>query len=550
MSKYTYHIRGHGMICIATTNKTEKIYATKIPSNIEIFTYTSIGRTMIEDECRTGSYDYVCNYMKPHLIENTLIKLQTPIYKYRYKNIGEENSNSYLFPEVVLFTEPEASQFTYGIDIIHCNPTNNEQVVIKKITGQYSLSKAIIEIKNDCKKRYIDYPESTIQINLGSCLASLNIDPKKINLPTDILVSIDTFEKYLYEDTSNIYSYFYKNITFIITSNTNRSSDTDKWQLYYDYLMNVNRMFIDTYGELTTILNPISCPIDLTTTADNKKPIIEKIQNEFMNFVRNNNLVSKYKPNLNLNTNIEIELTHDILIENESLKDLNTSISNAYHMNANHMNKKVSIALKASELNKSTKELTNIIDGLIKSKIDTQDSKPKPQITLKGRDKTFQEVKDEAKAQKLARQAKKAKEAEEAKAIEDEQAKAREAEEAKAEEAKAIEDEAREAEQAKAKEAEEAKAIEAEEAREAEEAKAREAEEAKKKGQQPRTNKRRSIFSILRYKPKYATLEVRLGGKKLSHKSKKFRKRHKRISIKRRLRTPKRILKRIPRRII
>jgi len=546
MSKYTYHIRGHGRICIATKNKTEQIYATKIPSNIEIFTYTSIGSTMIEDECRTGSYDYVCNYMKPHLKENTLIKLQTPIYKYKYKNIGEENSNSYLFPEVVLFQEPKASLFTYGI--IHCNPTNNEQVVIKKITGQYSLSEAIIEIQNDCETRYIDYHESTIQINLGSCLSSLSIDPKTINLPTNILVSIDTFEKYLYEDTSNIYSYFYKNITFIITSNTDRSSNTGKWQLYYDCLMDVNQMFIDTYGELTTILNPISCPIDLTTTADNKEPIIEKIQNEFMNFVKNNNLVSKYKSYLNLN----IELTHDILIENESLENLNTSIGNAYHKNANHMNKKVSIALKASELNKSTKELTEIIDDLIKSKIDTQDSitKPKPEITLPGRDKTLQEVMAEAKEKKLTRQAEKAKarEAEEAKAKEAEQAKAKEAEEAEeAEEAKA---KAREAEEAEEAEAREAKAREAK-AREAEEAKAKEAEEAKKKGQQPRTNKRQSIFGIFGYKPKkYATSEVRVGGKKLSHKSKKFRKRHRRISIKRRLRTPKRIPRRIPRRII
>ena len=190
MSKYTYHIRGHGVICRSTKNTTEQIYATKIPSNIEIFTYTSIGSIMIEDECRTGSYDYVCNYMKPHLITNTLIKLQTPIYKYKYKNIGEENSNSnsYLFPEVVLFPELGASQFTYGI--IHCNPTNNEQVVIKKITGQYSLSEAIIKIQNDCEKRYTDYPKSTIQINLGSCLSSLDIDPRKINLPTNILVSI------------------------------------------------------------------------------------------------------------------------------------------------------------------------------------------------------------------------------------------------------------------------------------------------------------------------------------------------------------------------
>lgn len=540
METYSYYIRAHGAIYTSTIGGNEQIYAIEIPSNIEVLTYTPIGKIRIEIQHCSRIYDFICNYKKKNFT-NILIIQDTPGYKYKYKYLEGENTNSYLFPEILLQPDDNKSSFIYGI--IHCDPTTNEQQEVQLITDDYSLSKAIIAIQNHCRKTYrktySDYDK--IQIHLGSCLSTI---PARRPI-TNTLVNIEAFHDNLDESYVKPYSYSYENITFIIKpkevqSREYNAIDDEQTKQYHNYLQEAIENFSRTYGRLSRTPSPIISIIDLTTvtTDDEKKSII---QEEFKKVVLNNNLESKYQyryqyrelinsQRIEIHVNIDIYLTHDQPINESLLSKLNESIFSAIHelSDRNLSNLQFSMRLQVSDLSKPHTELVSRIKNAITEQISSQPANSVISKTIEtGRKTTLQEK---------IRQAKEAKEAREEKT---ETAgttkltiKQRKEERANAK-ARAKEVEAKaETEEVKAKVEVEVDA----------ETKARAQAKVDKTTTPALMSKRWSFFSK---RPKTVTI----GGKKKSHKSKKYRGRHTRRQLKRHVRRPTRIHRRTHRRI-
>jgi hypothetical protein len=139
MVKYTYIISSHGSIR-QTYKRGEshlRIVATAIPKNVELFTYTSIGK-IAYTSC--SAFNYICKY-NPKRYEKAVVSNETPAYKYKYK----KNTKN-LFPMVFFSGDSVADDLTplqFYSGIIHCNPDNmtRDKLIYNKTAQE---AKAII----------------------------------------------------------------------------------------------------------------------------------------------------------------------------------------------------------------------------------------------------------------------------------------------------------------------------------------------------------------------------------------------------------------------
>jgi hypothetical protein len=117
--KYKYIINAHGGIrtCYDTigTRTKDQIMTIKIPKNVELFTYTPLGKLLYSyDTCKLVNYE--CNHYDLKKDSRGLDYVETPLKKYIYK----EDTNN-LFPDIHFsgeYTKTERFRFYSGI--VHC----------------------------------------------------------------------------------------------------------------------------------------------------------------------------------------------------------------------------------------------------------------------------------------------------------------------------------------------------------------------------------------------------------------------------------------------
>uniref|UniRef100_A0A6C0DVM4 Uncharacterized protein n=1 Tax=viral metagenome TaxID=1070528 RepID=A0A6C0DVM4_9ZZZZ len=211
----TYYITAHGTM-ITTGEKIKEYYAITIPQNVELYTFTDIGKSL---KCDETEIDLICDY-NPDKNKNILFNPRTPAFRFKYED-GKENK----FPELLLLPDNEDPKVFYS-GIIHCIPDKsslrpkeviynidaksskncdptkiisikstpydyaknystdynellqNPKIVANKC-GPILLNEAIVIIQLHCKKHY--RPGCIAQIYISTCLREESISTKFID---------------------------------------------------------------------------------------------------------------------------------------------------------------------------------------------------------------------------------------------------------------------------------------------------------------------------------------------------------------------------------
>ena len=137
--EYKYIISAHGGII--TSNKGTKYMAIKIPTNVEIFTYSNLGEK-VSTSCKKNYF--ICDNLDK--VKLSAFMLETPIHKYSYKS----NSQN-IFPEVFLSPDTNIILAFYS-GIVHCIPEHLRTTKTKAMEVIYNMDALV---KQDCNKTTI-----------------------------------------------------------------------------------------------------------------------------------------------------------------------------------------------------------------------------------------------------------------------------------------------------------------------------------------------------------------------------------------------------------
>ena len=138
-NEYKYIISAHGGII--TSNKGTKYMAIKIPTNVEIFTYSKLGE-ILSSSCKKNYF--ICDNLDKVKLSGFM--LETPIHKYSYKS----NSQN-IFPEVFLSPDTNITLAFYS-GIVHCIPEHLRTTKTKAMEVIYNIDALV---KQDCDKTTI-----------------------------------------------------------------------------------------------------------------------------------------------------------------------------------------------------------------------------------------------------------------------------------------------------------------------------------------------------------------------------------------------------------
>ena len=90
----------------------KEYYAITIPQNVELYTFTDIGKSL---KCDETEIDFICDY-NPYKNKNLLFNPRTPAFRFIHED-GKENK----FPELLLLPDNKDPKVFYS-GIIHCIP--------------------------------------------------------------------------------------------------------------------------------------------------------------------------------------------------------------------------------------------------------------------------------------------------------------------------------------------------------------------------------------------------------------------------------------------
>ncbi len=138
-TEYKYIISAHGGII--TSNKGTKYMAIKIPTNVEIFTYTNLGE-IVSTSCKKNYF--ICDNLDK--VKLSAFMLETPIHKYSYKSDSQN-----IFPEVFLSPDTNITLAFYS-GIVHCIPEHLRTTETKAMEVIYNMDALV---KQDCDKTTI-----------------------------------------------------------------------------------------------------------------------------------------------------------------------------------------------------------------------------------------------------------------------------------------------------------------------------------------------------------------------------------------------------------
>ena len=137
--EYKYIISAHGGII--TSNKGTKYMAIKIPTNVEIFTYSKLGE-ILASSCKKNYF--ICDNLDK--VKSHGFMLETPIHKYSYKSDSQN-----IFPEVALTADSKIVLSFYS-GIVHCIPEHLRTTNTKAMEVIYNIDALV---KQDCDKTTI-----------------------------------------------------------------------------------------------------------------------------------------------------------------------------------------------------------------------------------------------------------------------------------------------------------------------------------------------------------------------------------------------------------
>ena len=138
-NEYKYIISAHGGII--TSNKGTKYMAIKIPTNVEIFTYSNLGE-ILASSCKKNYF--ICDNLDK--VKLNAFMLETPIHKYKYKSDSQN-----LFPELALTADSNIVLSFYS-GIVHCIPEHLRTTNTKAMEVIYNIDALV---KQDCDKTTI-----------------------------------------------------------------------------------------------------------------------------------------------------------------------------------------------------------------------------------------------------------------------------------------------------------------------------------------------------------------------------------------------------------
>jgi hypothetical protein len=251
-----YIINSHGAIISETSRSIRNLwreeteyYAITIPKNVELYTFTKIGRVI---ECITTGDNYLCERQFVETPE-TFKYINSPAFKYVHEP-GQPNK----FPELILAPEMDHSTL-YHSGIVHCVPQ-----IIRSKSLKYGRGKKIIyniSARNtqDCKGNLInskgapynsvknydeDYRTTLARYKYNPHASPSSINPCGPILLSEALTLIQQYSKNHYGDTCkskiylntclktidlNTYLAFHKEKVEDTTSITSLSSDDSKY---------------------------------------------------------------------------------------------------------------------------------------------------------------------------------------------------------------------------------------------------------------------------------------------------------------------------------
>ena len=138
-NEYKYIISAHGGII--TSNKGTKYMAVKIPTNVEIFTYSKLG-DILWSSCKKNYF--ICDNLDK--VKSHAFMLETPIHKYKYKSDSQN-----IFPELALTADSNIVLSFYS-GIVHCIPEHLRTTKTKAMEVIYNIDALV---KQDCDKTTI-----------------------------------------------------------------------------------------------------------------------------------------------------------------------------------------------------------------------------------------------------------------------------------------------------------------------------------------------------------------------------------------------------------
>ena len=142
-NEYKYIINSHGGIITSNEGNVKKYMAIKIPTNVEIFTYSNLGQT-VWSGCAKNYF--ICDNLDKVTSHGFMV--ETPIHKYSYKS----NSRN-IFPEVFLSGDTKIPLGFYS-GIVHCIPKHSRTTKTKTKTMEviYNIDALV---KQNCDKTTI-----------------------------------------------------------------------------------------------------------------------------------------------------------------------------------------------------------------------------------------------------------------------------------------------------------------------------------------------------------------------------------------------------------
>ena len=138
-NEYKYIISAHGGIITSTEGT--KYMAIKIPTNVEIFTYSNLGE-ILSSSCKKNYF--ICDNLDK--VKLNAFMLETPIHKYSYKSDSQN-----IFPEVFLSPDTNITLAFYS-GIVHCIPEHIRTTKTKAMEVIYNMDALV---KQDCDKTTI-----------------------------------------------------------------------------------------------------------------------------------------------------------------------------------------------------------------------------------------------------------------------------------------------------------------------------------------------------------------------------------------------------------